>query len=199
MAHWKGIVGKGFDPDDPVSGHGTSFANYVAGLRWAAWRPRFCVLHHTGAPTLAQWLSGAPAATRMQNLQHYYRDELGWSAGPHLFVAPDLIWVFTPLTVPGVHSPSWNLLSWGIEMVGDYDTEDFFAGDGLRVHRNAIAALATLHEALGLAPAARHLHRYLAEFDFRYNQRVALGIDDPARTEAALQGIVGKRLTYRDS
>lgn len=43
----------------------------------------------------------------------------------------------------------------------------------------------------------RHLKRYLAEFDFRYNQRVALGIDDDARTEAALRGIVGKRLTYR--
>ena len=45
----------------------------------------------------------------------------------------------------------------------------------------------------------RHLHRYLAEFDFRYNQRVALGIGDPQRTEEALKGIVGKRLTYRDS
>jgi transposase-like protein len=44
-----------------------------------------------------------------------------------------------------------------------------------------------------------HLQRYLAEFDFRYNQRIALGIDDPARTEAALRGIVGKRLTYRVS
>ena len=41
-----------------------------------------------------------------------------------------------------------------------------------------------------------HLKRYLAEFDFRYNQRIALGIGDPERTEAALRGIVGKRLTY---
>jgi transposase-like protein len=45
----------------------------------------------------------------------------------------------------------------------------------------------------------RHLHRYLAEFDFRYNQRIALGVNDTARTETALRGIVGKRLTYRDS
>jgi transposase-like protein len=42
----------------------------------------------------------------------------------------------------------------------------------------------------------RHLHRYLAEFDFRYSNRVKLGIDDVARTERALKGIVGKRLTY---
>jgi hypothetical protein len=45
----------------------------------------------------------------------------------------------------------------------------------------------------------KHLHRYLAEFDFRYNNRIALGVNDTARTEAALRGIVGKRLTYRDS
>ena len=43
----------------------------------------------------------------------------------------------------------------------------------------------------------RHLHRYLSEFDFRYSNRMKLGIDDVARTEIALKGIVGKRLTYR--
>jgi transposase-like protein len=43
----------------------------------------------------------------------------------------------------------------------------------------------------------RHLHRYLAEFDFRYSNRVARGVDDVARTERAIKGIVGKRLTYR--
>ncbi len=47
--------------------------------------------------------------------------------------------------------------------------------------------------------SARHLKRYLADFDFRYNQRVALGIDDTHRMERALMGILGKRLTYRDS
>ena len=44
-----------------------------------------------------------------------------------------------------------------------------------------------------------HLHRYLAEFDFRYNQRSALGISDTMRTDEALRGIAGKRLTYRRS
>lgn len=41
-----------------------------------------------------------------------------------------------------------------------------------------------------------HLHRYLAEFDFRYSNRIALGIDDNVRTEKALKGTVGRRLTY---
>lgn len=44
--------------------------------------------------------------------------------------------------------------------------------------------------------AKQHLHRYLGEFDFRYNHRVALGMDDQVRTASALTGIVGKRLTY---
>ena len=44
----------------------------------------------------------------------------------------------------------------------------------------------------------QHLHRYLAEFDFRYNRRSALGIEDAERTRSALAGIVGKRLTYRN-
>ena len=45
----------------------------------------------------------------------------------------------------------------------------------------------------------RHLHRYLAEFDFRYSNRVATGINDEGRTSRLLSGIVGKRLTYRRS
>lgn len=45
--------------------------------------------------------------------------------------------------------------------------------------------------------AEKHLHRYLAEFDFRYNARMALGVDDQTRADRALKGIVGKRLTYQ--
>ena len=41
------------------------------------------------------------------------------------------------------------------------------------------------------------LHRYIAEFDFRYSNRVALGVDDEERAERAVKGVVGKRLTYR--
>jgi transposase-like protein len=43
----------------------------------------------------------------------------------------------------------------------------------------------------------RHLHRYVAEFDFRYSNRMKLGVNDEARADRALKGIVGKRLTYR--
>jgi transposase-like protein len=43
----------------------------------------------------------------------------------------------------------------------------------------------------------QHLKRYLAEYDFRYNEREALGVSDAERMEKSIQGIVGKRLTYR--
>ncbi len=42
----------------------------------------------------------------------------------------------------------------------------------------------------------QHLHRYLAEYEFRYNNRIANGVDDRQRSDNALKGIVGKRLTY---
>ena len=45
----------------------------------------------------------------------------------------------------------------------------------------------------------KHLHRYLAEFEFRYNNRIKLGIDDEMRAEKALRGIKGKRLKYEGS
>ncbi|WP_414692413.1 IS1595 family transposase [Phenylobacterium sp.] len=45
--------------------------------------------------------------------------------------------------------------------------------------------------------SAAHLARYLAEFDFRYSNRSGLGVDDEIRTNEALRGIEGRRLTYR--
>ena len=44
-----------------------------------------------------------------------------------------------------------------------------------------------------------HLHRYLAEFDFRYNHRVKLGYSDIDRTIEAVKGIEGKRLMYKQA
>ena len=43
----------------------------------------------------------------------------------------------------------------------------------------------------------KHLHRYVAEFDFRHSNRSALGVEDMERAEKLAAGIVGKRLTYR--
>ena len=68
--------------------------------------------------------------------------------GPHLFITPAGILAFTPLTGPGVHSPAWNSISWGVETVGEFEREPF-AGP---VRDNLVAALAILHAAAGLLP-----------------------------------------------
>ena len=143
---WKGIVGASFTTD--------AFDVYARNVVFTAWRPQFVVLHNTSAPRLDQWHK-VPGAQRMRNLESYYRDQQHWSAGPHLFVADDLIWVFTPLTTAGVRSPSWNAISWGVEMVGEYDDEAF----GGAVRQNTIAALASLHEVAGVDPAMLHFHK----------------------------------------
>lgn len=44
--------------------------------------------------------------------------------------------------------------------------------------------------------STQHLHRYMAEFDFRYSNRSAKGVEDEERTDAAVASVVGKRLTY---
>lgn len=47
--------------------------------------------------------------------------------------------------------------------------------------------------------AKNYLHRYLAEFDFRYDDRANLGAENAERASCVLRGVVGERLTYRDS
>jgi hypothetical protein len=150
MPGWKGIVGRSFTPDE--------FDGYCHTLQWTAWRPSFIVLHNTAIPSLAQRPEGL-TRQHIQSLEAFYRDAQGWKAGPHLFVDDRQIWVFTPLTVSGTHSPSWNKVALGIEMLGDFETEAFDSGRGLEVRTNAVAALATVSAILGIAPDTMRLHR----------------------------------------
>lgn len=145
------------------------FRAYVQTLVWPSWRPSLVVWHNTAAPSLAQWeateaqdraAGRVPGTTRINNLEQYFRHGQNWSGAPHLFIAPDFIWVFNPLTTPGVHSPSWNSISWGFEMVGDFDKETDESGDGLKVKNNCIFATAVLCNAIGLEPSkAIRLHK----------------------------------------
>jgi transposase-like protein len=93
-----------------------------------------------------------------------------------------------------------------------FDAADFFAehetvrhsaGEYVRgrVHTNTVEGYFSIFKR-GMSGiyqhcSEKHLHRYLAEFDFRYNNRIALGVNDVERAELLAQGIVGKRLTYR--
>ncbi len=143
---WKGIVGRRFSPDE--------FDDYVKQLTFSAWRPQFVVVHNTGVPSLAQRPNGF-TQQHIHNLELFYRDQQKWSAGPHCFVDQNGIWVFTPLTVPGVHSPSWNSLSWGVETLGDYMKDEFIDP----IHANLVACLATLHATMGLDIHSVRFHK----------------------------------------
>ncbi|MGY3359735.1 hypothetical protein ACVWZK_006398 [Bradyrhizobium sp. GM0.4] len=142
---WRPIVGRGFTAAE--------FKNYVAGLSLTSWRPSFVVVHNTSAPSAAlyrQWQArpGWTGVQWLRNLESYYKG-MSWQAGPHLFVAADKIWAFSPLMLPGTHSPAWNSRSWGVETVGEFESEPFSGG----VRDNLISALATLHSFAGLNPA----------------------------------------------
>lgn len=150
MAEWKGIVGNSFTAD--------SFDRYCHTISWSTWRPSFIVLHNTAIPALSQRPNGFNK-DQINGLQSYYRDDQNWKAGPHLFIDDHQIWVFTPLNVSGTHSPSWNKLALGIEMLGDYEKEPFDSGRGLAVRKNAVCAIATLSAILGLFPDSLKLHR----------------------------------------
>lgn len=73
--------------------------------------------------------------------------------------------------------------------------------DGTKAHTNTVEGYFSVFKRgmVGIYQhcSERHLHRYAAEFDFRYSNRAALGVDDEERTERAIRGIIGKRLTYK--
>ncbi len=73
--------------------------------------------------------------------------------------------------------------------------------EGVAVHSNTVENVFSVFKRGMLGTyqhcGEAHLHRYLAEFEFRYNRRTALGFTDKQRVDAIMEGIEGKRLTYR--
>ncbi len=134
-------------------------------LRWV----KFLTTHNTASPSIAQWMGKVKPQQRIINLQNYYEDTLGWRSGPHAFIPPSetvCCYGFTPFTTKGVHASCFNQISIGLEMVGDFDTEDFNSGYGAIVRDNTVFVLAVLHNKLSLRPdgyvygqSGLHLHR----------------------------------------
>lgn len=151
---WTGTLGQPFEADD--------FETYVQGLGAPPAWVQFMVIHNTGAPTLKQWHDSPadrPAGLRrteqrLANVTHGYRQQ-GWKGGPHLFIDERFIWTFTPLWLKGTHSPSFNSIAWGVEVVGDFDREEWSAQHRALV----VAAFAILHEWRGLDPSSIKLHK----------------------------------------
>lgn len=135
--------------------------DYIQSLSFENWKPSLIVWHNTGLPTIKQWQDTAdkdlkngliPGQSRINSLVSYYRDQQGWTSGPHFFVWKDVVWAFTPANHKGTHSPSWNGFSIGIEMIADFSKEDDETGDGKLIKDNTIALTAILCEKLGINP-----------------------------------------------
>jgi len=94
------------------------FRDYIASYNFGAEKPNKLVIHHTWRPTHDKW----GGERSIEGLRRYYEGK-GWPAGPHLFVADDGIWLFSPMNKDGIHTSKLNSRSIGIEVVGDYDKE----------------------------------------------------------------------------
>lgn len=127
------------------------FTAWLYALPPLTWQPVGTTYHNTFIPTLAQWRG----LTSMQSMQATYVAK-GWTAGPHLYLAlgapspaHDGIFVMTPPTHPGIHSPSCNGPPYGappgrfgVEVVGDYQAQ----APALPLQQLLIDAVATLHQ-----------------------------------------------------
>ncbi len=152
------------------------FLDFLDDIKFGAWRPKFVTMHHTGGPDLKTWRSWQTRAKPvtdeqwMKNLAEYYGKSKAqggpadgpWRSGPHFFFTPSHFCVLSLPAARGVHAKSFNAMSWGVECVGDFDTEPFEGA----VRDKYIEGLACLHMATGLqvAPFERgvvglHFHR----------------------------------------
>lgn len=152
-----------------------AFLRHLESIHFNLWRPRFITMHHTGSPDTARWnewqTRPKPVTDEqwMINLASYYGSgppdgpaDGPWSSGPHFFVTPKHICVLSPPHKRGVHARSFNAISWGVEVVGDFD-RDSFAGP---IKDMTVRALAAMHIAAGLQPGpfvkmskGLHFHR----------------------------------------
>jgi N-acetylmuramoyl-L-alanine amidase CwlA len=147
------------------------FLTYITNKNFGTIPPTKMVIHHTWKPTLETWNGQAS----INGLKNYY-EGLGWPVGPHIFIAPDGIWLFTDMNEVGIHAGAGNATwtkngrdytgysyrgaklkdySIGIEVVGDYD-EKVWEGEILE---QALFVITTLKRRLGITLQDVKFHR----------------------------------------
>ena len=92
----------------------------------------------------------------------------------------------------------WHFAAHGVV---NHGKGEYVSVEDGRIHTNTIEGFYSIFKrgmrGIYQHCAGRHLHRYVAEFDFRYTHRIGNGVDDKTRAAKAVAGVVGKRLTYR--
>ena len=126
------------------------FGDYVAVYNFGPQLANKLVIHHTWRPTKEDW----KGARSIDGMKAYY-EKKKWSAGPHLFVAEDGVWLFSPMCLDGIHAGTLNHRSIGIEVVGDYDNE-IWSG---KTKENALGAIKILMNQLGISNQNIFFHR----------------------------------------
>ena len=174
------------------------FTAYVKTYDFGSAPPDFICIHHTADPCTVYtgggnqvWDQGeaglnidqikAGRQAKVLNLKSYYEKTLGWTRGPHLFIDDRFIWLFTPMSLVGVHAKWGNSFnragtlhySIGIEVVGNYE------------HKQWPPAVAQL---VGHAVAA--LKQRLGTFELRYmyadpNSKPGMTVDNNGNLEFA--------------
>lgn len=128
------------------------FREYLKSVPRPSWA-RSITLHHTASPSLAN-RPGGLTDQHIRNIRDFYKNTKGWSAGPQLFIDDRRIMGLTPINVRGVHAASFNGNSIGIEVLGNYDTEDPHSGRGYAAWCLTAEASLALLEWLGLEPTS---------------------------------------------
>ncbi len=147
------------------------FAKYLKTKKFGSVAPNELVIHHTWKPTVESW-NGKKS---IEGLKRFY-ERKKWSAGPHIFIAEDGIWLFTDMAEVGVHAGEGNATwekggkiyrgynfpgarlegySIGIEVVGNYD-EKVWEGATLK---NALFCISALRKNLGISLDDIRFHR----------------------------------------
>lgn len=165
------------------------FLEYLDTIQFSAWRPKFVTMHHTGSPSLKTWEGYGKRANPitdeqwMRNLASYYGNEMKWSAGPQFFFTPKNFCVLSLPNKRGVHAVSFNATSWGVECVGDFDSEPFTQ----QLADRYAEGMACLHIAAGLDPD-----------NYLFNQRgLHFHRDDPKTSKTCPGKKVSKELMVR--
>lgn len=130
-----------------------SFRQYLQGMKRPSWA-KSVTLHHTAAPSLAQRPDGL-TNQHVINIRNFYQKSLGWSSGPQLFVDDKRIMGMTPITEKGVHAVSFNSSSIGIEVLGNFDSEDPHSGRGYAAWKIASEASMEILYWLGLEATSK--------------------------------------------
>jgi hypothetical protein len=130
------------------------FKKYVENKSFGILPANKTILHHTYIPNLSQW-KGLSSIMAMKKVYEGKK----WKAGPHLYIAPEGIWLFSDMAKDGVHAGSGNWRSIGIEMVGDYS---FNKPKGM-VWELTKYAITILNNKLKLLPENIKLHREFSD------------------------------------